>query len=581
MADDDNVRIWDAWNQEITGTIDPWDHWDKVKERKGFPGGLIAFLQTSTDSEGCGFQQPTIVQAYAWPVLQSGKDLVGVAKTGSGKTLAFLLPGFVKLRKLKRAGEVDTKRGPALLCITPTRELCHQIYSDTEKFGQPVQLTAACAYGGANSRDQEWAIQQGPDCLIATPGRLNDFVQKKQVWLDQVRFAIIDEADRMLDMGFEPQIKQILDEVPWNERQTCMFTATWPQECKKLAETYIRDPVQIQIGSGEITTNKNILQHVKMVDAETDKIEALKEILRGLPPLGNCLVFCNSKKKCGNVAWDLESDKELGMSAMELHGDLDQKQRDNALYKFKQGEARVLVATDLASRGLDVRNCAVVVNFDAPKSQEDYVHRIGRTGRADDSGEAYTLLLKWGNETEAKNIASIMRKADKEVPQEVQELETNAEDDWKKDSWDDKDKKDEWSSWDKDKDKQDEKTDSWSKDEWSKDNNKDEWWKKDQNQNDSKEWWKNDNKDSNEWWKNEGENGGGWKRSAGSHDEQPASKVQATGRPSYEVRDIVASGKGQSLKVTELKNFCEEYGLDTTGQKSDLIARVEQAIAES
>eukprot|EP00913_Durusdinium_trenchii_P031111 g29133.t1 len=203
---------------------------NQVKERKGFPGGLIAFLQTSTDSEGCGFQQPTIVQAYAWPVLQSGKDLVGVAKTGSGKTLAFLLPGFVKLRKLKRANEVDTKRGPALLCITPTRPNQLGIVGQGSEAHPEVQLTAACAYGGANRRDQEWAIQQGPDCLIATPGRLNDFVQKKNVWLDQVRFCIIDEADRMLDMGFEPQIKQILDEVPWSERQTCMFTATWPQE---------------------------------------------------------------------------------------------------------------------------------------------------------------------------------------------------------------------------------------------------------------------------------------------------------------------------------------------------------------
>ncbi|CAK9044566.1 unnamed protein product [Durusdinium trenchii] len=530
MADDENVRIWDAWNQEITGTIDPWDHWDKVKERKGFPGGLIAFLQTSTDSEGCGFQQPTIVQAYAWPVLQSGKDLVGVAKTGSGKTLAFLLPGFVKLRKLKRANEVDTKRGPALLCITPTRELCHQIYSDTEKFGQPVQLTAACAYGGANRRDQEWAIQQGPDCLIATPGRLNDFVQKKNVWLDQVRFCIIDEADRMLDMGFEPQIKQILDEVPWSERQTCMFTATWPQECKKLAETYIRDPVQIQIGSGEITTNKNIVQHVKMVDAEGDKITALKEILKALPQGGNCLVFCNSKKKCGNVVWDLEGDTELGMTAVELHGDLDQKQRDSALYRFKQGEVRVLVATDLASRGLDVRNCAVVVNFDAPKSAEDYVHRIGRTGRAEDSGEAYTLLMKWGNETEAKNIAMIMRKAAAEVPADVEALEKAAEEwnskDSKEESWGENGKQEE--SWDKDKNganewsKEEGKSDSWSKDDWSKkdewsnNNNKDEWWKKDQNE--SKDWWKND----------KGENGG-WKRSADAHEDQPASKVQATG----------------------------------------------------
>ncbi|CAJ1329617.1 unnamed protein product, partial [Effrenium voratum] len=506
--------------------------------------GLEAWYSKNRSIGGTGSVQR---EAYSWPVLQSGKDLVGVAKTGSGKTLAFLLPGFVKLRKLKKSQEVDTKRGPALLCITPTRELCHQIFEDTEKFGQPVQITAACAYGGANRRDQEWAIQQGPDCLIATPGRLNDFVQKKQIWLDQVRFAIIDEADRMLDMGFEPQIKQILDEVPWSERQTCMFTATWPQECRKLAETYIRDPVQIQIGSGDITTNKNITQHVKMVDGEGDKIGVLKEILKGLPEGGNCLVFCNSKKKCGNVCWDLEGDTELGMKAIELHGDLDQKQRDKALYSFKSGEVRVLVATDLASRGLDVRNIAVVVNFDAPRTAEDYVHRIGRTGRAEDSGEAYTLLMKWGNESEAKHIASIMRKADKAVPDEVQELEKQGGDDWKKDdSWG----KDDNKSWDKNEKSNDwGKSDSWSKDDWSKDKGKDDWWKKDDGgKNDGgkkDDWWnkKEDNNDSKNWW-DKGSNGG-WKRSAGDHEDEPASKAQ---RSTHEVRDLIARGEGNSVK---------------------------------
>jgi superfamily II DNA/RNA helicase len=233
MADDEQVRVWDASNKEITGEVEPWEDWDKVKSKKGFPGGLISFLQTSSDHEGCGFNQPTIVQAYAWPVLQSGKDLVGVAKTGSGKTLAFLLPAFVKIRKLKKAGTIDTSRGPGFLCMTPTRELCFQIYSDADKFGTPVNITAACCYGGAPRKDQLWAINQGPDLLIATPGRLNDFIDKEELWLDQVRYVVLDEADRMLDMGFGEDIKKILTKVPWDERQTCMFTATWPEECKK------------------------------------------------------------------------------------------------------------------------------------------------------------------------------------------------------------------------------------------------------------------------------------------------------------------------------------------------------------
>ncbi|OLP91475.1 DEAD-box ATP-dependent RNA helicase 14 [Symbiodinium microadriaticum] len=504
------TRLFKLVFEDVTDS-DPWtrdEHLGTVQQCPDQFASICTLLVSALGFEAkC--QAPRPPQAYAWAVLQSGKDLVGVAKTGSGKTLAFLLPGFVKLRKLKKAQEVDTKKGPALLCMTPTRELCHQIYSDAEKFGGPVQITAACCYGGANRKDQEWAIQTGPDCLIATPGRLNDFVQKKQVRLDQVRFAIIDEADRMLDMGFEPQIKQVLDEVPWHDRQTCMFTATWPQECKKLAETYIKDPVQIQIGSGEITTNKNIVQHVKMVDRDSDKLEALKEILRGLPEGAGCLVFCNSKKKCGTLSWDLEGDTELGMPATELHGDLDQNQRDKALWKFKSGEARVCVATDLASRGLDVRNIAVVVNYDAPKSAEDYVHRIGRTGRAEDSGEAYTLLLKWGNEAEAKYIAQIMRKASQDVPEDVQELEKNAEDDWKKDDW----KKDE--DWKQDDNSWKKEDDNWKKDDWQK-NDSNGWNKKDEWNNDGKDDWSK--KDD---WKN---NEGGWKRSAWSHEDEPSAK---------------------------------------------------------
>lgn len=228
----DKVSVWDADDEDISRGADPWDSWDKVKEVKGFPGGLVRFLETSTGQDGCGFLYPTPVQAYAWPILQAGKDLVAVAKTGSGKTLAFLLPGFIKLRKLKKSGEVDAAKGPVLLAMTPTRELCNQIYMDACKFGKPVDITAACAYGGASKKDQEWELKKGPDCLIATPGRLNDFLESWTVSLDQCRYAVLDEADRMLDMGFEPQIRKIMDKVT-TDRQTALFTATWPKECKK------------------------------------------------------------------------------------------------------------------------------------------------------------------------------------------------------------------------------------------------------------------------------------------------------------------------------------------------------------
>jgi len=417
----DQVTVFDAWNQDITRTIDPWDTWEKILQKKGFPGGLITFLQTSSDFEGCGFPTPTTIQAYAWPILQNGQDLVGIAKTGSGKTLAFLLPGFIKLRRMKRKGEIDTSRGPALLALTPTRELCYQIFSDTEKFGKPVEITAACAYGGAPKRDQEWKFKQGPDCVIATPGRLNDFINNGSIFMDQVHYAVLDEADRMLDMGFEPQIRQIMERVPRN-RQTAMFTATWPRECVKLAESYVKDPQRVQIGGDDITTNTDIRQHIEVCQNEQDKMNNLRRIL-GYLKNGNCLIFSNTKKKCRDLGWELNRDRRLNLHAVELHGDLDQRQRDESLNKFRRGEARILVATDVAARGLDIRNITMVINYEAPNNcAEDYVHRIGRTGRAGDTGDAYTFLMSWGEDKKAAAILNVMEKANQPVPQALKSL---------------------------------------------------------------------------------------------------------------------------------------------------------------
>lgn len=490
----DEIKVWNEWNQEITDEVEPWDTWQKVIAVKGFPGGLIAFLQTATDAEGCGFQTPTSVQAYAWPVLQAGKDLVGVAKTGSGKTLAFLLPGFIKLRRLKKREEVDTRRGPALLCLTPTRELCFQIYSDADKFGKPVGISAACAYGGASKGEQERKIKEGPDCLIATPGRLNDFCNSYVVNLDQVRYAVLDEADRMLDMGFEPQIKTILNNVS-TDRQTALFTATWPRSCKSIAATYIRDPTHIQIGSDEITANQNITQHIRCCDGDDDKKAQLKSILKDMGWNGACLVFCNTKKKCRDLNWEISDDRDLGVKATELHGDLDQRGRDDAMSRFKNGEVKVLFATDLAARGLDMRNITVVVNYDCPKGLEDYVHRIGRTGRADDRGDAYTFIAGRGEESIAGSIRSFMQKAGQDVPQDLKDAEAgrgkssssggggsswdSGGDRWGSsaggEKWWEKDEKKEDDKW-KQEDKWWEKKDDWKADSWKKD---EKWEKKD------------------------------------------------------------------------------------------------------
>lgn len=242
-----------------------FESWEKCRKEKRFPNGLIEFLSSD---RGCAFPAPTSIQSFAWPALLQGQDLVGIAKTGSGKTLAFLLPAFMWLKKNKKsANPVDCNVGPAVVVLTPTRELCFQIFQDAQKFGEPVQITAACCYGGAPKRDQEWELQKGPMCLIATPGRLNDFAKSSTVKFDMVHYVTLDEADRMLDMGFEPQIKEVLDYIP-NKRQTSMFTATWSKEVRQIADKYIINPVVVQVGSDDTTSNKNITQHIEIATSK-------------------------------------------------------------------------------------------------------------------------------------------------------------------------------------------------------------------------------------------------------------------------------------------------------------------------
>jgi len=415
----ETVKVWDAHGCEMSlEEVHSWNSWSKCREDRRFPKGLVEFLE---HKEGCAFPAPTNVQAYSWPVLIQGQDLISIAKTGSGKTLAFLLPGFMWLKKNKKStSPVDCNVGPAILVMTPTRELCFQIFSDAQKFGEPVQISAACAYGGAPKKDQEWKLKEGPETLIATPGRLNDFINNGVVSLEMCRYTVLDEADRMLDMGFEPQIKEILAKVP-NGRQTAMFTATWSKECRKIADAYIHNPVHIQIGADEMSANADITQHIEITNSDAERMAALKRILEGLGDSGNVLIFCNTKKKCRELSWELDNQFKA-LKAVELHGDLEQWQRDESLNKFRSGDVRILAATDVAARGLDIRNVSVVVNFDAPNNAEDYVHRIGRTGRAGDAGDAHTFLSGWGDEKKAGDIYKIMEKSCQAIPKALEDL---------------------------------------------------------------------------------------------------------------------------------------------------------------
>jgi ATP-dependent RNA helicase DDX5/DBP2 len=372
--------------------------------------------------QNAGFKYPTPIQAYTWPVLVDGKDVIGVAKTGSGKTLGYLLPGYIKVKRaeMDQAMTCDHNNGPAMLILAPTRELCQQIYEESDRFGKPATIVTACVFGGAPKQPQQRALWNGPHCVCATPGRLNDFCQAGAIKLGQVLYLVLDEADRMLDMGFEPQVKEIAQYLPRN-RQTALFTATWPDEVKTIARTLTYEPSHIQVGSSDSqTTNADITQHIVKIRNHGDKMRFLEEeIFPMLQKSGSsALVFTKTKRAAADMHRDLS---RAGAPIVCLHGDMEQRDRDHSLWAFKNGKAKVLVATDVAQRGLDIKNVACVINYDPPSNGEDYVHRIGRTGRAGEKGDAYTFLSD-AETGPASFIMKVMKKTGQPIPQELKEI---------------------------------------------------------------------------------------------------------------------------------------------------------------
>lgn len=351
-----------------------------------------------------------------------GKDVIGVAKTGSGKTLGYLLPGYIKVKReeMKSGMTCDHAKGPSMVVIAPTRELCQQIYEESDRFGRPAAIQTACVFGGAPRQPQIRSLWGGPHCVVATPGRLNDFLKDGSIKLGQCVYLVLDEADRMLDMGFEPQVRELARFLP-PVKQTALFTATWPREVKQVAESLTQYPSHIQVGTSDAqTTNADITQHIVKIRTETEKMKFLEEDI--FPRLqtsgGAALIFTKTKRAAASMHSTLA---RAGAPIVCLHGDMEQRDRDHALWAFKQGKAKVLVATDVAQRGLDIKNVAIVVNYDPPANMEDYVHRIGRTGRAGEKGDAYTFL--YDNEAgPAMNIMKVMKKSGQAVPQELKEI---------------------------------------------------------------------------------------------------------------------------------------------------------------
>uniref|UniRef100_A0A7S3QW36 RNA helicase n=1 Tax=Dunaliella tertiolecta TaxID=3047 RepID=A0A7S3QW36_DUNTE len=376
----------------------------------GFPADIMGKLTQA------GFTSPTPIQASAWPVLLGGRDIVAVSKTGSGKTCGFLLPGMMHIKK---AGHKDLRQGPQLLVLAPTRELAVQIKSEADKFGRAAGIRSTCLSGGVPKGPQLRDLNTGVHLAIATPGRLNDFLEAGQVRLGQVAYLVLDEADRMLDMGFEPQIQQIVKTIP-AKRQTVFFSATWPMAVRKIASQFVGPrTVHIFVGDGagvdgKLVANKSITQYVKVVGGRSDKIAELQRILRSKPAGTRFMVFCKTKSMCDQLTTSLPND----LKSAALHGDKMQRERDYVLTAFKRGNTPILVATDVAARGLDIPSVGAVVNFDFPQGMEDYIHRIGRTGRAGAEGESHTFFTS-DDAKHARKLSQIMSEANQAVPPEL------------------------------------------------------------------------------------------------------------------------------------------------------------------
>jgi superfamily II DNA/RNA helicase len=347
-------------------------------------------LKAVTDA---GYSEPTPIQAAAIPSVLMMRDLIGVAQTGTGKTASFVLPMIDIL-----AHGRSRARMPRSLILEPTRELAAQVAENFEKYGENHKLSMALLIGGVSMGDQVKALEKGVDVLIATPGRLMDLFERGNILLTGCSLLVIDEADRMLDMGFIPQIEEICTKLPVN-RQTLLFSATMPAPIKRLADRFLSNPKTIEVAR-PASTNVNIKQLVVPVSGSSAaKRETLRELLRR-EEVTNAIIFANRKTTVRELNKSLKS---YGFRSGEIHGDMEQPQRLAELDLFKTGEINILVASDVAARGLDIKGVSHVFNFDAPWHPDDYVHRIGRTGRAGATGTAYTLVAP----DDAENIENI------------------------------------------------------------------------------------------------------------------------------------------------------------------------------
>ncbi|XP_067937972.1 probable ATP-dependent RNA helicase DDX46 [Watersipora subatra] len=362
-----------------------------------------------------GYEKPTPIQMQAIPAIMSGRDLIGIAKTGSGKTVAFLLP---MLRHVLDQEPIEEGDGPLGIILTPTRELAMQIFKECKKFAKPLGLTTVCVYGGTGVSEQIAELKRGCEIVVCTPGRMIDMLAANNgrvTNLRRITYIVLDEADRMFDLGFEPQVMKIIDNVR-PDRQTVLFSATFPRQMEALARKILDKPVEVLVG-GRSVVAKDISQHVVICETE-EKFLRLLELLGLYQEDGSVLVFVDKQEHADELMNNL---CKHSYPCMALHGGIDQYDRDSTILDFKNGNIKLLVATSVAARGLDVKHLILVVNYDCPNHYEDYVHRCGRTGRAGSKGVAYTLITP-EQKRQAGDVMKAFELSNTSIPDDLKAL---------------------------------------------------------------------------------------------------------------------------------------------------------------
>jgi len=382
----------------------------------GFPDAVMSVCS--------GFKAPTPIQAQCWPVLASGRDVIGIAETGSGKTLAFSIPALrhIQHRLASEDKSVRGKATPCMLVVAPTRELAMQSQEVLAAAGKSCGVRSLCLYGGVPKWGQQQELQKGStEVVVATPGRLIDLLNDESVDLSQVSYLVLDEADRMLDQGFERDVRAIVAKTHPG-RQTALFSATWPDSVRELAHSMLTKPIKVTIGSDDLAAGSRITQLVEVIE-DRAREQRLQQLLKKYHKsrTNRVLIFVLYKKEAARLESTLA---RTGWKATSIHGDKSQEGRTRAVEQFKSGEVPLLVATDVAARGLDIPGVDFVINYSFPLTIEDYVHRIGRTGRAGREGTSHTFFQP-SDKLRAGELVRVLKEAGQEVPQEMNQFDLN------------------------------------------------------------------------------------------------------------------------------------------------------------